>query len=269
MHPLSLSALTVLPCTPLEQIDVAREAGFDGVSLRLFPVMDTDIDVMADAVLRKEMERSLRSSGLEVFDVEVVRVTAGTVVAEVLPALEFAGVLGARRLAVTSGTPAEHRAEDEHDFLRRLEELCLAAEPYGVGVMLEFIPYRGISSLGEALDVVRKVGHPGLGVTLDALHFHRSGGEAGEIRLAEPELLACAQLCDAPAIAPADLPFEARYGRLFPGEGGLPLEDFVASLPTGLPVCVEVPARDHGGMTILDRAKKAARTARQLVSKSA
>jgi sugar phosphate isomerase/epimerase len=215
------------------------------------------------------MERSLRGSGLEVFDVEVVRVTSGTVVADVLPALEFAGTLGARRLAVTSGTPAEHRAEDEADFLGRLEELCIAAEPYGVGIMLEFIPYRAISSLGEALEVVRKVGHPGLGVTLDALHFHRSGGEAGQIHLAEPELLACAQLCDAPAVAPADLPLEARYGRLFPGEGGLPLEEFVASLPTGLPVCVEVPARNHGGMSILDRAEKALRTARQLVPQTA
>jgi sugar phosphate isomerase/epimerase len=265
MHLLSLSALTVLPCSPLEQIDAAQDAGFDGVSLRIFPVMSTDVDVMGDRALQKNIGRRLEGSGLQVFDVEVVRVTPKTVVADLLPALEFAGGLGAKRLAVTSGSAQEYRAEDKVAVLRRLEELCIAGEQYRVGVMLEFIPYRGISTLAQAVEVVETVGHPGLGVTLDALHFYRSGGAAEEIQRTDPALLACAQLCDAPAAAPAELPLEARYGRLFPGEGGLPLRSFVEALPNDLPVCVEVPAKDHGGLSVLKRAQAAADSARQLL----
>ncbi|WPU09514.1 sugar phosphate isomerase/epimerase [Pseudarthrobacter oxydans] len=269
MHPVSLSALTILPCSPLEQIDAALEAGFDGVSLRIFPVMETDVDVMANLKLQKTIKRRLEASGLQVFDVEVVRVTRKTIVNELLPALEFAGALGARRLAVTSGTNQEYTPDDEPVIWRRLEELCVAGDQYGVGVMLEFIPYRGISSFGQALRVVQAIGHPGLGVTLDALHFYRSGGTGNEIRRADPALLACAQLCDAPATAPVDLPREARYGRLFPGEGELPLRDFVSSLPDGLPICVEVPAQDHGGLSIVERAKTAMQSAQQLLQQMA
>lgn len=265
MHPLSLSALTVLPCSPLEQIDAALGAGFDGVSLRLYPVMETDVDVMADQTMQKEIQRRLRHSALQVFDVEVVRVTPATVVSELLPALEFAGALGARRIAVTSGSAEDFKAEEEAAVLTRLEELSVAAALHGVGVMLEFIPYRGISTFAQAVEVVQKVNHPGLGVTVDALHFFRSGSSVEQIHRVDPALLACAQLCDAPAVAPADLPMEARYGRLFPGAGGLPLRQFVDSLPEGLPICVEVPAKDHGGLTIMQRAKTAASASRQLL----
>jgi sugar phosphate isomerase/epimerase len=265
MHPLSLSALTVLPSSPLDQIDAALGAGFDGVSLRIFPVMETDADVMADAGLQRTIQRQLYVSGLQVFDVEVVRITPATVVSELLPALEFAGSIGARRFAVTSGGPDEFGAEDEVAVLQRLEELAVAAQKFSVGVMLEFIPYRGISTFAQAVGVVEKVGHPGLGVTVDALHFFRSGSTVEELERVDPAFLACGQLCDAPAAAPADLPFEARYGRLFPGEGGLPLGRFVESLPDGLPLCVEVPAKDHGGLTIMQRAKVASNSARHLL----
>jgi sugar phosphate isomerase/epimerase len=265
-HPLSLAALTLLPCSPIEQIEVALKAGFDGVSLRLLPVMDTDVDVMADSVLQRDIEQALADSGLKVFDVEVVRATPETVVKDLLPVFEFAGSIGAQRLAVTSGTVEEYGSENQITVLRRLEELCVAGSRYDVGVMLEFIPYRGIASFGQALDVVHAVGHPGLAVTVDALHFFRSGGAVDQLAQTDPALLACAQLCDAPAAPPADLPLEARYGRLFPGEGGLPLDDFVGALPHGLPVCVEIPAANHGGMSILERARRAASSAQDALS---
>src|SRR5690606_34020723 len=56
---LSLSPMTVLPCSPLEQIHAASEAGFDAIGLRLQPALETDIDIMADASLQREIERRL------------------------------------------------------------------------------------------------------------------------------------------------------------------------------------------------------------------
>ena len=80
---LSLAPLTVLPASPLEQIDAAQAAGFDAVGLRLQPVMPTDIDIMGNADLRRDIERRLAATGLKVLDIEVFRV--GPRIARIFP----------------------------------------------------------------------------------------------------------------------------------------------------------------------------------------
>jgi hypothetical protein len=55
-----------------------------------------------------------------------------------------------------------------------------------------------------------------------------------------------AQLCDASATVPAPtaaLSEEARYDRLLPGEGGLPLREFIKALPSGIPFGLKAPNR--------------------------
>ena len=101
---LSLCPLTVLPCSPLDVIDAAAEAGFDAVGVRLTPTMPTDVDVMADAALRRTIRRHLAAAGIAALDVEVVRIAPDTDVEALQPLLEYAGELGARHVTV-AGSP--------------------------------------------------------------------------------------------------------------------------------------------------------------------
>ena len=265
MHKLSLSPLTVLPCSPVEQIDAAHKAGFDSVGLRLFPSLPTDVDVMADRPLQRDIKRRLEDTQLEVLDIEVVRVSPRMDLAPIEAALEFAGGLGARWLAATSESRQDYRTEDEPSLVGRLAELCETAERHGMGVMLEFMAFRGISTLQDAVRIVTATGSPNLAITVDALHLFRSGGTADAIATVDPALLACVQLCDAPQTAPADLIDEARQNRLYPGEGDLPLTDLMRMLPANIPVSVEVPSRSRAHLSAHDRAAHAARSARPMI----
>lgn len=261
----SLAPLTVLPCSPIEQIDVAAAAGFNAVSLRLLPVMDSDIDVMADKELQSAIRERLNATGLSVLDVEVARATAGLDVAALVPTLKFAGSIGAQRFAITPEAEGFYDAETEAAIVGRIADLCEAAEGFGVGVMLEFMAYRSIRTLEHAANIVAAVAHPGLGITIDALHFFRSGGTIEDIRRVPRQNLACVQLCDAPAAPPADLAGEARSGRLYPGDGDLPLGALLAALPSHLPISVEVPAKENAAMTLLERASRAAASLQPLI----
>jgi sugar phosphate isomerase/epimerase len=81
--------------------------------------------------------------------------------------------------------------------------------------------------------------------------------------------LGSVQLCDAPLRDPGDaaLADEARAGRLFPGEGGLPLRDYLDALPCGMPMGVEVPtSATHPQLTVLQRLTRCAMTARRLLA---
>ncbi|RYE38742.1 MAG: sugar phosphate isomerase/epimerase [Hyphomicrobiales bacterium] len=257
MRTVSLAPLTVLPCSPLEQIDIAAEVGFNAVSLRLFPVLKTDVDVMADHRLQSAIRRRIEAAQLNVLDVEVVRAAERLDVRALAPALEFAGSIGAHRLAITGAAGGACDAPAEAAVVGRIAELCDAAERCGMGVMLEFISYLSIRTLEDAAKIVAAVGHPGLGITVDTLHLFRSGGTVEDLLAVPSERLACLQLSDAPAAPPADLVRESFYDRKFPGEGDLPLVAILNALPPDIPVSVEVPSSEHASLSPYKRASKA------------
>lgn len=263
---LSISPLTVLPCSPLEQIDAAHAAGFDAVGLRLQPALPTDIDVMADPFLRRAIERRLSSTGIRVLDVDVIRIGPQTDVKALEPMLQYAGGLGAGNLVFTSLTPDEYRMSDEQDTALKIAEVCEAAGRHGVRPVVEFIPFRGIASLADAIRMARLVNHPNFAICVDALHLHRSGGTPTELADTDPRLLASLQLCDAPRAAPHDLPRESRYDRLYPGEGELPLLELLQAVSPELPISVEVPNAARAHRSAFERAHEAATSARRILA---
>ncbi len=268
MNILSLAALTVLPASPLEQIDAAHAAGFDAVGLRLQPVNPIDIDVMGNPTLLRDIERRLAATGLKVLDVEVFRVGPRTDIGSMLPAMEFAASLGAKYMLCTSVLVAEHIAAEEPRTVEKFAELCEAGARLGIKPMLEFMIYRSVGTLDDALRMVRLVQHPNLGICVDALHLGRSGGTPDSVRKVDPALLCYAQICDAPAALPpaSQIPVEALTQRLDPGEGSLPLLDLLDALPPGIPLSLEVPCAH---CSTLQRAHAVARCTRTLLQSHA
>jgi sugar phosphate isomerase/epimerase len=72
------------------------------------------------------------------------------------------------------------------------------------------------------------------------------------------------QLCDAPAIGPApdQLRDESVNRRRYPGDGDLPLDDLLAAVPADIVVEIEIPAAEHAGESITDRARACAQRSR-------
>ena len=264
---LSLAALTVLPASPLEQIDAAHAAGFDAVGLRLQPVNPTDVDVMGNPALLRDIERRLAATGLKVLDVEVFRVGPRADIGSMLPATEFAAGLGAKYMLCTSVLVAEHVAAEEPRTVEKFVELCEAGARLGIKPMLEFMIYRSVGTLDDAVRMVGLVQHPNLGICVDALHLSRSGGTPDSVRKVDPGLLCYAQICDALAALPpaSQIPVEALTQRLNPGQGELPLRDLLDVLPPGIPLSLEVPASNCAHLSTLQRAHALARSTRNLL----
>lgn len=75
-------------------------------------------------------------------------------------------------------------------------------------------------------------------------HRVRSGAGAADIAKLEPNLIAYAQLCDAPLISRlGSCADEAKFERMVPGTGELPLRAIVAALPKDIVIGIEVPQR--------------------------
>ena len=244
--------LTMLDVSPPDLVTIAREAGFDSVSPRVAASTPGEEPWPMDAgsPMLEETVRRLDDTGIRVLAVEVVRIGPGTKREDYERALESGARLGARYVTVNA---------DDPDIGRTCETfaaLSADARSYGLRPLIEPIFYTRVSNLDEAVYVAERSG--GGGVLLDTLHFQRYGGRLEQLRSLDPELLSYVQLCDAPLAPPSGLPrpsrmprgqstdgtdlqLESRAMRLLPGDGELPLAEFLATLPEGIPVSVEAP----------------------------
>ena len=118
--------------------------------------------------------------------------------------LEAAAELGARYVNAICDDPDLNRLSDE--FGRLVE----AAAPYGIRAVVEFMAYRSVRTLADAVAIAARSG--GGGILVDALHVQRCGVRLAELRAVDPGLISYVQLCDAPLEAPRPMRC-ARPGR--------------------------------------------------------
>jgi len=267
--------LTMLDVAPPDWVSLAHDTGFDAVGIRAAAIGPTEEEwpMGAGSPMLAETLRRMDDTGVQVLDVELVRLEAQTIVAKYEPLFETGAELGARFVNVMADDPDLHRATD--NFAALVE----AARPYGLRPAIEAIPYMQVRTL---FDAAALVGDSGGGIIIDPLHLQRGGGGPQDVRSLDPRLIAYCQLCDAPLAAPHDLPrphklprgqsvegitdlaLEARAMRLLPGDGELPLIEIVSALPTGPPFSVETP-----NLALLESlgAVEFARRARQTVAR--
>jgi sugar phosphate isomerase/epimerase len=260
---LSLAHFTVIDADPIALIEAAQTGGYDAVGLRIVAPFPTDhiVPVIGDPNMIRSIKNRLADTGLRIFDVEAVWLTAESDVASLEPALDVAVELNAKYVVVAGRDP------DRGRLAENISRLCTAANLRGIRVMLEFLPYSEIRSLAEAVALLAEVRPADAGVLVDALHLSRSGGSPADLAQYDPALFSYMHLCDAPAIPPAPegVRSEARGGRLYPGEGGLWLGDFIRAFPPDTPIAIEAPNERRSGLAPAARASLAMSGTRRLL----
>ncbi len=238
--PLSMAHLCELAVAPLELMGIAAKAGFASVGLRTNPAAAGGIFYpLGSSAEQAEMRRRIDTTGVSVLYIELISISDATRAADYRGMLETGAAIGATRLAVAGDIT------DRGIVAEKMAEICDLAKPLGIAVDIEFMPFRGIRTLADAVDVVQRCGRANAHILVDSLHIQRSGSSIADLARVDPRLIGTYQICDAPFAAPADLVAEARTRRLIPGHGGLPLWAMQDALPAGIPIGVEVPMPPH------------------------
>ena len=81
----------------------------------------------------------------------------------------------------------------------------------------------------DAWEIVRRADHPNIGIILDSFHTLARKTDVGSIRSIPKDKIFIVQLADAPAID-MDLLYWSRHFRNMPGEGDLPVKDFMRAV---------------------------------------
>lgn len=236
----SLAHLTLLSQPPPELIEIACAAGYEFVGLRLIPFGlggEPDYSLESNPRLMRATRQALRDTGVRLLDMELARIHADVDVRQYHAALGAAAELGARHVltSVWGGDPAYVKDQ--------FAALCDMAQPLGLTVDLEYVPYAQVRTLAQAAALIGAAGRPNAGICIDTLHFDRAKDSISELAQLPRKWFHYAQVCDAPAHwSPddAELRHIAREGRLFLGQGGIDVRAILHSIPE-VPYSIELP----------------------------
>lgn len=113
-----------------------------------------------------------------------------------------------------------------------LREMAERAAARGLRICYEALAWgRHVRSWRHAWEIVRQADHPALGLCLDSFHTLALGEDLAGIGAVPREKLFFLQLADAPRLS-MDVLSWSRHHRLFPGQGELPVADFLRALLT-------------------------------------
>ena len=245
----SLAYLSSHRCTPVQAIQVAAQAGYNFVGLRLWPNAPgaPQQHLLGQPEALREVLAAQRDTGVGVFDLEIIRI-GEQFDPHSWDALYDAGAALKAKAILVAGDDS-----DEARLTANYAHLCEVMQPFGMTADLEFMPWTAVKDAQSALRIVQNAGSPAnAGILVDALHFGRSTTTLEDIRAIPRTLLHYAQICDAQAglnFTTEQMIHTARCERLLPGDGNIDLPALFAALPPDLPVSVEVVNFDREANT--------------------
>jgi 4-hydroxyphenylpyruvate dioxygenase len=212
-----------------EKLAAIAAAGFDAVEI-------FENDLLSYNGTPADVRRVIGDLGLEVVTLQPFR--------------DFEGLPGDKR------TRAFARAERKFDVMQQLGcdllMICSNVSPDSLGgidraaadlhalgeraaarglrVAFEALAWgRHINDYRDAWEVVRRAGHPAVGLVLDTFHILARNTDLGAIRAIPGDRIFLVQVADAPLLQMDQLSW-SRHFRNFPGQGDLPLVAFMEAL---------------------------------------
>ena len=259
---LSLHHLTALDVGPVEFVSIAAELGCTTVAL--FTHGDAPGFPMVTDENEADVAARLRDAGVALHTVEYVALGPKVDWASLEIGFVRSARLGAQRMTVHCSDVEEDRA------LANFARICGLAASQGMRIGLEWTAVNpAMSSLADASRFLGRAGQANADLAVDLLHLSRGGGSPADLASLPPGQVGYAQISDGPR--ERDLADYAQTELLVerapPGEGELPVAEFIAALPDGIVVDVEAPqtAARLAGVSALERARNAVQAARRFL----
>lgn len=264
-------------CPQLKPEDLAiqaHRAGYSAIGIRINPISKGSVayPYKAGSAEIKAFKNLLNDLGMRVQGVDGFALNSFTDPMQFQAIFDTCGELGIKSLCICGDAP------DKEKFANMFGKLCDMAAPYGFRIDLEFMAWRTIGTLEQAYELVKMADRKNGTIAVDSLHLYRSGGTAADIDKVPARFLGDIHLCDAVRTPPIDMKLiqmvregranldstsgtpkgfeglvrEAREGRLLPGDGELPLVDFMKHMPRSCAIGVEVPVPGLDSQTVLN-----------------
>ena len=238
----SLSHLTLIGCSAPELTYIAGRCGYNAISPRFIPMhIDGEFPCYPeDEDIVHATKTALDVTGLQVNELELIKIHDNLVVKDVERAIALGGDLDARHMITSAWTS---RATGKNFIIDRYCELCETAAQYDMSVDLEFPTFSSLKTLKDTSEIVQTANQKNGGILIDTIYTYFSQLDLNEIDDLPEKWFRFVHIADAPDKRPktrADQIEIARAGRLYLGEGAINFQDIMAHLPA-MTYSIEIP----------------------------
>jgi sugar phosphate isomerase/epimerase len=268
MDRLGIGFLSVFGLPPVEFVDLAADLGCRYISIflrgmALLPLGYPPFSFKEDSALRKDMIAALSDRGVAISLGDGFLVLPNADMHAFAADLDAMAELGVPRINTVSLDPERDRTFDQFAALTEL------AAQRNIRTVVEPVPGLTVGDIPTAVAALQHVGRPDFRLLIDTMHLMRSGFSATDVAGMDPEHIGYVQLNDTTLVPRIENYMEeAMFERMVPGEGELPLQDFVSALPRDVVVELEVPQRELAlaGISPTDRLRPCVEAARRLLA---
>ncbi|HEY3058821.1 MAG TPA: TIM barrel protein [Chloroflexota bacterium] len=212
---------------PLEYIDATLRAGYEAIGIRLYRAPGRTYNfnpIVGIPDLMRDVKHALDDSDLEVFDIYSFYLRPEMEWNLILPALDFGGELGARYVLVIGDDPEWNRMCDSFG------RLCDRIAPMHQTAVVE-ATVGALTPLSTAVKFMTDCQRDNVGICLDPRQTFRDELGFGALKKYDAKWYPYAQINDSSSVL-------GNAGTL-PGEGMVPLYDYLDALPPDIPLSVE------------------------------
>lgn len=267
MRDLGIEFISVFGLPPVDFVHLAADLGCRYISTGLTgaPLKSLGYRTFSlrdDAALRRDLAAAMDDRGVGISLGEGMVIRSAADVSGLASDLDIMAEIGVAQINTLSFDPDRTRTFDQ------LALLTTMAAERGMGTTIEMAPGMTIGDPATVVAAIDHVGRPDLRLTVDTMHWVRSGYGAAELRQLGPEKIGYVQLSDT-TLRPRMESYmrEAMYERMPPGAGELPLSEILAVVPTDVVVGLEIPMRAlaESGVGPADRLGPCVAAARELL----
>lgn len=222
-------ATVCLSGTLEEKLLACAKAGFDGIEvfeqdLLVSPMSPEEVKAMAD---RLGLTLDLFQPFRDFEGVSEEQLAANLHRAEAK--FQLMNRLGMDLMLLCSNV-ATATINDDQVFVRQIRRLSDLASKYNVRIAYEALAWgKYVDTYQHSWEIVKQVDRENVGLCIDSFHILSRGDDPREIATIPGEKIFFVQLADAPVLS-MDILSWSRHYRLFPGQGGFALDEFMAEL---------------------------------------
>lgn len=252
MPKLSMNVTTTFHGNIVNDIRIAREAGFTGVELQT-PKLTRYLDAGFSAESLLPHLEGLTVTGVgAVLDAERASDGRTAFLAEIERLSATAATLGAPIVQVCTGPVswdvvkdfrAGHLAHDDPRYrgtlgmtdadavaavARNVRDAADIAAAHGVGLFLEPLAWSNVNRLAQGLRIIEEAGRDNVTMCVDFWHFWTTGDTLEEVAALPREVIGMVHVCDGLDLdRENDVPDQTVHRDVVPGGGAIPLQDWV------------------------------------------
>lgn len=255
----ALHGISTHYCNVVTETRIAAETGYDGLEFLHYKLLRYLANGGSTAALKKQVQGyGLQTACLNAL-IDIERHREGEkqqLLAEATQLTQIAADLECPTIQILAQHGIDHLPPSQiMDIMtENISAIASIGEQYGVRYQIEVIAHTQFNTLNQALEVIRRIGKPNVGLVIDFWHLFATGATTpDDIRALDPDLIFGVHFCDGRKPQPGEAWEETVLRAYMPGEGDIDVQawtdavkatgfDGVWSAELFSPACWE---RDH------------------------